>query len=106
MVFSYTAPYQTAGCLGWMDLLSLAQRLLCPYLAQQMFSPQTSIQAEGNKKGEVPFSDDRCQGEGAISWIPVQRPESPFCLLLPFLRPGSIQLFFGFCPYISTTFLY
>lgn len=50
-----------------MDLLSLAQKLLCPDLAQQMFSPHTSIQTEGNKKGEVPSSDDRCQGEGAIS---------------------------------------
>lgn len=55
----------------------------------------------------------RCPPQMTGARVKVLSPESQcrdlracFCLLLPFLRPGGIQLFFGFCVYISTTFLY
>lgn len=80
VMFSCPAPLQHYR-LSWVGLISLAQRLLCLDLAQQMFSPEISIQAEESKESKVPSSDDRCQGEGTGSWLLVQRPGSPLSAL-------------------------
>lgn len=66
-------------------------------MAQVLF-PQTSIQAEGKKNGELPSSNDRCQGEGAISWTPVQRPESPFLPCAPLSKTRRYSALLWFLP--------